>query len=88
MVLVLGRGSGLVAAAAPCRPHASNVPVSLLLVLRCACRHRGLVYKNPFDLGYKRNWQAVFGARPWWHFLLPVRYAGAPGDGRRFEVNR
>jgi len=53
-----------------------------------ACRHRGLVYKNPFDLGYKRNWQAVFGTRPWWHFLLPVKYAGAPGDGRRFEVNR
>jgi len=46
-------------------------------------QHRGLVFRNPYDLGWKRNWEAVFGSGPWYTWLLP-KYALPPGDGRTF----
>jgi hypothetical protein len=46
-------------------------------------QHRGLVFRNPYDLGWKRNWEAVFGTGPWYTWLLP-KYSLPPGDGRTF----
>ena len=38
--------------------------------------------KNPYDLGFRRNWHAVFGPSIFWG-LLPV---AGPCDGLRFET--
>jgi len=40
---------------------------------------------NPFDVGWKKNFQQVFGPNPWLWFL-PV--ANGVGDGVTFPLNR
>jgi len=47
--------------------------------------HRGRVHRNPFNLGWRRNWAAVFGDGPWWHWLMPT-FKGTPGSGMAFDV--
>jgi len=31
-------------------------------------------FRNPYDMGWRRNWQQVYGTMPWWRaFLIPSR---------------
>lgn len=46
---------------------------------------RGSVFRNKYDLGLRRNWESVFGAGPWYTWLLP-RYRLPPGDGVTFDT--
>ena len=41
--------------------------------LRQRAKHRGHAFRNPYDRGLRRNWQHVFGTRPWLLALLPSR---------------
>lgn len=47
-------------------------------------RRQGKTFENPYDLGYRRNWQAVFGSSRWW--FLPVVRA-PPTDGISWPIN-
>lgn len=47
-------------------------------------RHRGQVFRNPYDLGWRRNLASVFGSDSPFRWMLP--HAVATGDGRRFDV--
>ena len=46
-------------------------------------KHRGGLYRNPYDLGWRRNWETVFGPGPAYRWLLP-RLQLPPGDGKIF----
>lgn len=46
-------------------------------------KHRGAIYRNPYDLGWRRNWESVFGAGPAYLWLLP-RLRLPPGNGSLF----
>lgn len=43
-------------------------------------KRRGVSYRNPFDLGWRKNFLLFFGVRQWWLFALPNR-ALPPGNG-------
>mmetsp|Transcript_16849 Transcript_16849/g.25340 ORF Transcript_16849/g.25340 Transcript_16849/m.25340 type:complete len:331 (-) Transcript_16849:55-1047(-) len=38
---------------------------------RSAARSSGILYKNPFDLGWRKNIKRVFGNSPWYYCLFP-----------------
>lgn len=46
---------------------------------------RASVFRNRFDLGWRRNWESVFGPGPVYMWLLP-RYRLPPGDGVSFDT--
>jgi DHHC palmitoyltransferase len=50
---------------------------------------RGKVFRNPYDLGWRRNWQTVFGTdRPILLMLAVPTYRLPPGDGVTFQSYR
>jgi len=37
---------------------------------RADAKEQGLVYTNPFDKGFRKNWRRVFGDGAWWAVIL------------------
>jgi len=46
---------------------------------------RGLIFRNPYDMGWRRNVAAVFGPAPWYVHMFPG-FVRAGGDGHTFET--
>lgn len=40
---------------------------------RRRAKQSGQKWKNPYSLGWQRNWQQVYGERPWYLAILPSR---------------
>lgn len=54
---------------------------------RVKSRQKGNIFRNPYDLGRTRNFQQIFGQRPFWTFIwmLPTRLP-PPCDGNSFPT--
>jgi len=51
-----------------------------------ARRHRAELFLNEFDLGRRKNWHAVFGARKYWFSWMLPSWAPPPGDGFEYPT--
>lgn len=65
----------------------STIEFQLNLLKRREARRNGEYFRNPYDMGRRRNFAAVFGPNPFCHFLwlMPYFSQASSGDGMSFN---
>jgi len=65
----------------------STIEFQLNLLHRREARRNGEYFRNPYDMGRRRNFQAVCGPSAFWSFrwLMPYLSEAAAGDGLNFN---
>merc|ERR1712014_420338 len=56
----------------------TTIEFQLNLVKRREARSTGVYWRNPYDLGRRRNFQQVFGPNPFYQFRWLLPYASQP----------
>eukprot|EP01089_Gocevia_fonbrunei_P002672 TRINITY_DN12588_c0_g1_i1.p1 TRINITY_DN12588_c0_g1~~TRINITY_DN12588_c0_g1_i1.p1 ORF type:complete len:317 (-),score=22.09 TRINITY_DN12588_c0_g1_i1:26-976(-) len=49
-------------------------------------RDRGETYRNPYDLGYKKNWEYFFGKGKYWFSWMLPDWNSPPGNGVQYPT--